>query len=143
MAHAVRTDEVASDRRRCAKRDLLRRDRDDECLEGLRIQRRTEPGERGNDRPEDRVVHGPGAERCQIEGETEQPADLFCRRLAPRLDAHASGRSFDPHLVPADDPVESTLVQDRRSVRAEVAKARGREAEVVRLGDPQNHRPRR
>ena len=50
------------------------------------------------------------------------------------LGPHASGRRLEPHLPAADDAIQGAVVPEVRPVRAERAKALGRELEAVRVG---------
>ena len=84
---------------------------------------------------EDRVVLRERVERLELEGKPEQRANDGLGRLVERLDVDAAGRGLDPDLAPADDAMDSALVPEVREVGPERAVARGREREVVRLGD--------
>ena len=125
------------------ERDLLRRDRDDKCFEGLWVQRRAETRHGPDDHGHRRVVTRPEAEREEIERESQHERDLARRLVAPGLDRDAALDGGDSHLATRHDTVQATFVPDGRMIGAEAAEARRGELEVVRLGDPQNHRPRR
>lgn len=131
VPNAESFDEVRADRCRSAERDLLRRDRDDERLERLRVERRPESGKHVHDPPEYGIGRRPATEGGEVERQAEEMSDLHRRILAPRLDADAAGCRGDAHLLPADHSMESPVVQDIGSVGSEVAKPRSRDREVV------------
>ena len=85
------------------QRDLLRRDRDDERLECLRVHGRTEPRDRFDHPCESRIAGGPLAERVEVEREAEEKPDFRRGFLAPGLDRDATLRGRDPHLATRDD----------------------------------------
>src|SRR5512145_2553582 len=140
MANAEALDEVRADRRGGTERDLLRRDRDHERLERLRIERRPESRKRLDDPLQHGIVRCPGPEGGEIEGQAEETSDLERRGGAPGLDADTAGSCRDPHLPPVDDPMERAIAPDGRSVGAEVAKLCRRDGEVVRSRDLEEHR---
>ncbi len=134
VLHAVGADEVPTNRRGSAKRDLLRRDGDDERLERLRVERRAgsrrapprsaraparpppRPG-RPRDRTGHRAAARPRAATPRLHGSTSTPPVAAVTRTSCRR----------------DDAMEAALVEHGRAVRPEVAEPRGRELEVVRL----------
>ena len=136
-------DQSVPDRESRLQRDLLRRDRGDERLVGLRRQRRPEAGQGHHEPRQNGVVLRPRVERVELKLGAEQLPDDVSRRLVQRLDLDTAGSSLDPHLAPADDAVQPALVPEVRAVGPEGAKALGRELEVVRLGKgEQRHRAR-
>src|SRR5262245_52321941 len=139
VAGAVPLDEAAADGCGGTEGDLLRGDRDDERLEGRGVKSRPESGVAVDDRPQHRLRVRPDAERFQVERETEQAADLFGDRSGSGLDVDAARHGRDPDLAALDDPVERPGVPDGRTVAAEVAEARRRELEVVRLRNGEEH----
>ena len=133
-------DQAAANRERRLERDLLGRDRGDERLERIGRERRAEAGE-----AEREAARGPGrsaakaAKPARSKARPEQRPHLRLDLAAPGLDLDAAGCSLDPHLAPADDAVQAALEPEIRPVDSEDAKALGREREVVRLGQRQQH----
>ena len=135
-------DQAVADREGGEERDLLRGNRADERLEGIRRERRPEPGDPAGEAPYDLVGRArPGREGAEVERRRRAASGPRSRspRRAARLRAARGGRSagpsarLDPHLPPGDHPVEPALVPQVREVRPEGAEALGRDVEVVRL----------
>ena len=85
--------------------DLLRRDRDDEGFERLRVHGRTESGNEIEDHRERLVTRRPEAERVEVERQAQQEADLRRGFCAPWLDLDTAMRRRDPNLATRNDSV--------------------------------------
>ncbi len=136
---AVTLDEVATDGRCRVQRDLLRRDRDHERLEGLRVQVGRKPGTDSSTRVR---VSSPAAHSRNASRSNGRPRRSPTSAAASSLQgsiATPSSHGCDPHLATRDDAMQPSVVPHGRAVRSEIAEARRRELEVVRLGDPQQH----
>src|SRR5205814_6442557 len=132
-------DQAVADRECGEQRDLLRGDRRDERLKRVRRERRPEPRELRDELPQDLVAGRERREGVQVELEAEQLLDDRADPLVERLDGDAARRSLDPHLATLDDTVEAAFVPEVRAVRPERAESLGREREVERLGNPDEH----
>ena len=115
------------------ERDLLRRDRRDEALEGLDGDRRPEPAEIGREIRQDRLGCGEGVERVEVELGAEQPPHDRRDLGIERLDVDSAGRLGDPHLPAVDDPVQAPFVPEVGEVGAERAVAGCRKLEGIGL----------
>ena len=129
-------DEPVADRERREERDLLRDDRADEHLERIGDEQRPEPTQAVGETGDVGVPGRERRERGQVEAESEQLSHDRLDLGVERVDVHAAGGGFDPHLASADDAVQTALVPEVREVGPERAEALGREREVVRLGQP-------
>ena len=80
--------------------------------------------------------------RVKLERQPEEARDLGRRLGARGIDADAVRHRLDPDLPAGDDPWRPSSCHTCRPVRAEVAEAHGREMEVIRLRDREQHSER-
>ncbi len=78
-------------------------------------------------------------EGVELERQAEEVTDLRFRLAASWLDTDTAASRGDLHFAPGDDSDQSAVVPDRRPIGTEVAEAGGRELEVVRLGNTEEH----
>ena len=136
----VALDEAAPDRRRRLERDLLRRDRGDERLERAHLQRRPEAGERA--RRAGRASGSPAAHAAKPSRSNGRPRKCSTSARPPivvRRDVDAARRSLDPQLAAGEDAVDPALAPDGRAVEPVDVEAGGRDLEVVRLRERDEH----
>ena len=81
----------------------------------------------------------PGVEAVEIERQPEEVEHLRLDRLVVRGDVDAAGRSLDPHLPAGEDTMDAAFAPEGCAVEAVHVEAGGRELEVVRLGQANEH----
>jgi hypothetical protein len=128
-------DEAAAHRKGCVERHLLRGDRRDECLEGVRRERWAVARQAAHCSREHRISLCELDERRKVEVETQQPAHDRLDRVVERFDVDSARRGSDAHLAAVDHAVEPALEPHIRAVDAPEGEAVEGAFEVVGLRD--------
>src|SRR6188508_715338 len=105
-------DEAVADGKGRAQRDLLRGYGGDEGLVRVRRERRAEAAKLGNEARQHRLCLREGVEGVEVERPAEVVAHLACELRPPWSDPNAARRLVDPHLRPAEDTMDASLVPE-------------------------------